>query len=304
MRKRLTAVLATSGLLFTACASEDPTGTGGGDSADSTIVIGTANFPESEIIGQLWAEQLTEAGFDVEVTSGIGSREVYLGALNEGSIDLVPEYTGNLAQYLKADIAPGATGQDIYSQLEGALPEQLAVGEAAPAESKDSYVVTKEFAEQHSLKTLEDLKKLDSFTLAGNPELEDRPYGPAGLNSLYGVAEDKVEFTPISDGGGPLTVAALQSGEADVADVYTTSPHLDSEGNPVELVTLEDPKNLISAQNVVPVYREDSVPADAIEALDKETNSLTTADLKAMNERNVGKEKAEPAVIVRDFLRD
>lgn len=302
MHKRITALLVLMGLVFSGCTSKDPLGTGSEGAPDNTITIGTANFPESEIIGQYWAKILTDAGFNVDMASGIGSREVYMQALEEGAVDIVPEYTGNLAQFLGAEVKTGSTAEQIYEQLEGVLPPSLSVGKPAPAESKDSYTVTKEFAKEHSLKTIEDLSRLGSFTLAANPEFAERPYGPQGLADIYKLAADKIEFKPIADGGGPLTIEALKSGDVEVADIYTTSPQLDSDGNRVDVMALDDPKNLVPAQSVLPVVRSVDVPREALEALNKANAQFTTKDLLAMNERNIGTEKAEPAVIVRDYI--
>lgn len=307
MKFRTLAILSTSALVLTACgANQDPTATdAGGPGGDTdTIVIGTANFPESEIIGQLWAEVLKDAGFDVEINSGIGSREVYMQAMEEGTIDLVPEYTGNLAAFYGADLEPGADADTVADQVTGVLPDGLAAGVPAPAESKDSYTVTKDTADEHGLTTIGDLAKLDQVTIAANPEFAERPYGPQGLTDVYGVPADKITLNPISDGGGPLTIAALVSGEADVANVYTTSPVLDQSGNEVDAVRLEDPENLIAAQNVLPIYRADQLPAEAIAALDDFNANLTTDDLVAMNLRNIGEEKAEAPVIATDFFAE
>lgn len=281
------------------------------DRAGEGVVIGTANFPESEIIGQIWAQALDDAGIDAEVSSGIGSREVYLSALEEGSVSVVPEYSGNLTQYYlneqgddSAQVPAGADSQEVYDQLSQALPDGISAGEYAQAESKDAYLVTAEVAEQYELQTIADLDNLEDITLAGNPELAERPYGPQGISEVYNVDADKITFTPISDGGGPLTIAALLSGQADVADIYTTSPHLDRDGNEVDLVTLEDPENLILPQNVVPVYRDGDLPAQAVDVLNEVNSQLSTEDLVAMNLRNTGEEKAEPVDIARDFLAE
>lgn len=313
IRPRPATVIVAAGALFgltlTACSSEDPLA--GDDTAadggEDTIVIGTANFPESEIVGQVWAAALADAGFDVEVNSGIGSREVYLRALEEGSIDLVPEYTGNLTQFFLTDaggqeIGPGADADEVYETLQQSLPEELATGEYAEGESKDSYRVARGLAEEHQLETLGDLDNLEQVRIAGNPELAERPYGPQGLAGVYGVAADKITMVPISDGGGPLTIAALTEGTAEVGNIYTTSPLLDADGNEVDLVTLEDPERLILPQNVLPLMQADAVPQEARDVINGINAELTTDALVEMNLRNIGEEKAEPTVIARDFV--
>ncbi|AJE34171.1 putative substrate-binding protein [Corynebacterium humireducens NBRC 106098 = DSM 45392] len=308
MKLRLTTtVFALAALALSSCSSsdEDPLATSPtADAGDGTITIGTANFPESEIIGQIWAAALEDAGFDVEVTSGIGSREVYLKALEEGSIDLVPEYSGNLAQYYGAELESGASAGDVAEALADVLPAGLVAGDIADGESKDSYRVTRALAEEHGLTTLADLDKLDRVRIAANPEFAERPYGPPGLASVYGVDAAKISVVPISDGGGPLTVAAVLEGAAEVADIYTTSPLLDAAGNEVDLVTLEDPEQLILPQNVLPLMRADAIPQEALDAVNGISGELTTDALVALNLRNIGEEKAEPPVIARDFVAD
>lgn len=302
-------------LTLSACgAGEDPLSNRDGDS--STVTVGAANFPESEILGQLYAQILQEHGVEVNFQGGIGARDVYLAALEAGDIDIVPEYSGNAAQFYAAGqpeeekLAPGATAEDVENVLVGVLPDGVEAGEAAPAESKDSYRVSATFAEEHDLRTLEDLARLaetQTINLAGNPELEARPYGPKGLEQVYGVPADKIQFTAISDGGGPLTVGALKDGSVDVADIYTTSPVLDRSGNELDVVELEDTKRLILSQHVIPLLRTESfdgVSQEAKDALVEMQKALTTEDLKAMNQRNSGAEKAEPAVIAKDWLRD
>lgn len=293
----MSGISALAVLALTACGTEDPFAEPGSShdsvGSEQTVVIGTANFPESEIIGQIWAEALRQEGFDAKLSSGIGSREVYLAALEEGSVTLVPEYSGNLAQFY---------GSDPTASLDEVLPDGLAAGELSPAESKDAYRVTRQLAEEKSLSSIADLDKLDRITVAAPPEFAERPYGPKGLTQVYGIAPDKIEVTPISDGGGPLTVQSLVSGAANVANIFTTSPALLSNGDKADVVTLDDPENLIPPQHVVPIYRADALPDGALDVINSVNAELTTEDLVELNLRNVGPERAEPATIARDFV--
>lgn len=305
MKKTIFCALAA---LFLAACVHDPLNTPtSSDSTNTTvqngkhITIGTANFPESEIIGQIWAVALEQEGFDVEVRSGIGSREAYLRALQEGTIDLVPEYSGNLAQYYikesgQPELPLGASNKEVLDALNRVLPAGLSTGKIAPGESKDSFRVTREFAEQHHLVTLEDLKDMEGLRLAGNPELKDRPYGPKGLEEVYNIPA--VELVPISDGGGPLTIAALNDGAAELADIYTTSPTFDA-----DLVTLEDNKNLVLPQHILPLMRGKAINSEARDILNSVTERLTTEALKEMNARNVGDEKKEPRALAAEFVQ-
>lgn len=299
------ALLAAAVLTLTACANEDPTApTDNATDADGqTVTIGTANFPESEIIGQIWAQALRDAGYEVTVKSGIGSREVYLSALEDGSINVVPEYAGNLTQFY-GDLEQGADESAVRETLASVLPDNLEAGDFSPAESKDAYRVTRETADANGLSSIADLTKLNTVTIAAPPEFAERPYGPKGLAEVYGIDASKVTVTPISDGGGPLTVAALVQGTANVANIFTTSPALLDNGEEADLVILDDPENLIPPQNVVPVIRSGQLPDGALDVINDIDAKLTTEDLVEMNLRNVGEERAEPAQIAQDWVSE
>lgn len=294
--RHLALVLAVTASL-TACAG-DPTKQapgGGGDSG--TITVGSAAFPESEIIAEIYAQALEAEGITVRKQLNIGAREVYIPALKNGEIDLIPEYTGNLLTYLDPK-ATATAPAEVTAALVKAVPDDLGVLSPAPAEDKDSLNVTAAFAKEHGLKTIGDLAKIDGLRLAANPEFKQRAYGIPGLEKVYGIKG--IEFTPISDGGGPATVKALVSGKVDVADIYSTTPSIRAN----KLVTLEDPKNLIAAQNVVPLIRKDKVTDDVVRALDAVSAALTTDQLLALNEANQGDDKKAPAVLAKEWLAD
>ncbi|PSL38528.1 osmoprotectant transport system substrate-binding protein [Labedella gwakjiensis] len=293
-------------LTLAACSNGDPiTGSGGGSddggSGDSqTIAIGSAGFAESEIIAEIYAQALEANGYTVERTMQIGQRDAYIAALDDGSIDLVPDYTGNLLQFYDAG-NEAVTSDEVYSALGDVLPDGYEVLDQAPAEDKDSYNVTKDFADQYGLESLADLIKVDGpLVIGGNPELAERPYGPTGLQEIYGVSPDNIQFEPISDSGGPLTVQALLDGTVDIANIYSTTPAIADNG----FVTLEDPENMILPQNVVPLINSDSATDEVAEILNTVSAELTTEDLIELNGRNQGDEKAAPATLATDWLAD
>lgn len=300
---RTLAALAAASLLLAGCSGGDPLAAPSATattpaSGGSTVKVGSANFPESEIIAELYAQALEENGFTVERRMQIGARDVYVAAVQDGSIDLVPEYTGNLLQYFDAE-ATAKTSEEVAAALASATPEGLTVLTPAPAEDKDSYNVTKEFSTTHGITSLADLTKFTgTLRVGGNPELAQRPYGPKGLTEVYGFPADRIEFTAISDGGGPLTVKALLDGDVDLADIYSTTPAIAENG----FVTLADPENLIVAQNVVPLMSTRVTDAKVATVLDAVSAQLTTEDLLAMNGRNSGDEKASPADVAEDWL--
>ncbi|MBM9464738.1 ABC transporter substrate-binding protein [Aeromicrobium sp. YIM 150415] len=296
MRTTRTAlVAAAAALALTACS--DPSSSGGGSDDDSTVRIGSAAFPESEIIAEVYAQALEAEDFSVERRMQIGAREVYLPALENGELDMLPEYTGNLLSYIDSETT-ATSPEDIEAELPDALPDGLEILDPAPAENKDSLNVTEDFASENDVASIADLADVDGLSLAANPEFAERSYGIPGMERVYGITG--VDFTPINDGGGPATLSALLDGTVDVADIYSTTPSI-VENN---LVTLEDPENMIAAQNVVPVISSDTVSDEAIEVLNKVSAELTTEDLIEMNTRNSGDEKAAPATIAKDWLED
>jgi osmoprotectant transport system substrate-binding protein len=296
MKTRLTTALAVGaiGLTLTACGS-DPTE--GEKSATGTITVGSAAFPENEIIAEMYVQALEAKGVKVEKKLNIGAREAYIPALKNGEIDLIPEYTGNLLTYLDKN-ATATAADDVESALEDALPENLDILDVSAAEDKDSLNVTAEFSEKEGVTSIADLKKVDGLKLAANPEFKERTYGLPGLEKVYGITD--VEFTAISDSGGPATVKALLDGKVDVADIYSTTPSILAN----KLVTLEDPKNMIAAQNVVPLFNSKKSSDEVEDVLDQISAQLTTDDLLDLNSKNQGDDKVAPAELAKQWLTD
>jgi osmoprotectant transport system substrate-binding protein len=296
MKTRLTALFAIAALGFglSACGG-DPTE--GEKSATDTITIGSADFPENEIIAEIYAQALEANDVKVEKKLKIGAREAYIPALENGEIDLLPEYTGNLLLYVDKD-ATATAPDDVVAALGEALPEGLEILEVSEAEDKDSLNVTPEFSEQEGVKSIADLKKVDGLKLGANPEFKERPYGVPGMEKVYGITD--VEFTAISDSGGPATLKALLDGKVDVANIYSTTPSILAN----KLVTLEDPENMIAAQQVVPLINSDKATDEVKEVLNGISAELTTEDLLDLNSKNQGEEKTAPAELAKQWLTD
>jgi osmoprotectant transport system substrate-binding protein len=296
-----TAILASGAVLaLAACGSGgDPLEPADRPSGDAeTIIVGSANFPESEIIAQIYAQALEANDITVEFQGAIGARDVYLSALEDGSIDLIPDYSGNLLQFLEPD-TEAKTNEEVYAALQEALPEKLEVLDQAPAEDKDSYNVTKEFSEEHGVTSLEDLADVDvPLVVGGLSELADRPYGPNGLIEIYGVDAANIRLEPIADGGGPLTTGALQDGTINIANIFTTTPAIKN------FVTLEDPKAMILPQNVLPLINSEKASGTVKDVLNAVSAELTTEDLIELNDRNQGDEKASPEKLASDWLAE
>jgi osmoprotectant transport system substrate-binding protein len=291
-------ILAAGALVLAGCSSGNPLdsgSTGSASASSDSVVVGSAAFAENEIIAQIYTQALSANGVKATIKPNIGQRAVYLAALKDGSIDLVPEYTGNLLQnYDKNSTAQSS--EDVYAALSDALPKGFEVLKQSKAEDKDSYNVTKEFSETNHVTSLADLKGLNkSLTVAGNPELGDRPYGVPGLKSFYGV--DATLLT-INDSGGPNTVKALLDGQAQLADIYSTTPSIKANN----LVTLKDPKNMIVAQNVVPLINSSKASDKVTSVLNTVSAALTTDDLIAMNTKSSGDAKESAEQIAKEWL--
>ncbi len=286
-RLALGAAAVGAALALSGCASGDPLNPGDGDTRgteSSTIVVGSQAYYSNEIIAEIYAQALEDAGFTVERQFGIGQRDAYLPALEDGSVDLFPEYTGNLLQFYDPDTT-ATSADDVYAALQDALPDGLTVLEQSPATDQDSYNVTKEFAEENGLTSLDDLASVDvALVLGGPPELEERPYGPKGLKELYGV---DVEFQATGD----TTVEDLLAGTVNIANVYSADPRIQTD----DLVTLDDPKALFRASNVVPLVNADIADeiADVINAV---SAKLTPEGLVALNVRSTVDEESTPDI--------
>ncbi len=293
-RGRRTLAVAAVGvaLALSGCAASNPLDTGGTGSGDSqAIVIGSQAYYSNEIIAEIYAQALENAGFTVERQFSIGQRDAYLPSLESGEIDLFPEYTGNLLQFYDPETT-ATTSEDVYAALADALPEGLEVLEQSSATDEDSYNVTAAFAEENNLSSLADLAGVSvPLTLGGPPELAERPYGPAGLEEKYGVT---VAFSATGD----TTVADLVAGTINIANVFSADPRIQTEN----LVTLDDPEGLFLASNVVPLVNSDVAPeiADVINAV---SAALTPEGLVALNVQSTV-DQASSEDIARGWLEE
>jgi osmoprotectant transport system substrate-binding protein len=258
------------------------------DAGSETIVIGSQAYYSNEIVAEVYAQVLEDAGFDVERQFSLGQRDVYVPAILAGEVDLFPEYSGNLLQYFNPD-ASETSETDVYDALVAALPEGISALTLSGASDQDSYNVTKEFAAANNLVSIGDLAAVSKVTLGGPPELTGRPYGPQGILSTYGVT---VEF----EATGETTVESLVAGLIDMANVYSADPRIQQLG----LVTLKDPQGLFLASNLVPIASE-AVNADARALINAVSLAMSAEDLVALNVRSV-EEQLSAAQIAKDWL--
>lgn len=283
-----------------ACSSGNPldSGTSAAPGDVKKIIVGSQGFAESDILAQVYGQVLAANGYDVTYAAGIGSRETFIPALKDGSIDFIPDYAGNLL-YGADPKAKATSTEDVVAALPAALePLGLAALDAAPAEDADALVVTSEFAAANKLKTIADLAPIAStITVGANTEFEGRPYGRSGLESVYGVTG--WTFKAIDDYGGPGTLSDLLANNIQVADIYTTTPSIKQN----KLVVLEDPKHLIAAQNIIPLLNKAFVTDDLSKLLNAVSTKLTTDELLNLNEISAGSDKPSPEKVATDWLK-
>ncbi len=296
------ALALVTGLTLSACGgSDDPLDTSDPGSEDTAatgdagaVTVGSANFPGNVLLAEMYAAVLADAGVEVDTRLNIGNRETYIAGIQDGSIDLIPEYTGALTLYLTGDFEAGDPDA-VYAELQGALPEALTVLEPSDAEDKDAVVVTRETAQEYGLTSIADLEPVaGELVLGGPPEWEERFSGVPGLRDVYGLQFSA--FRPLAAGSN-LTAQSLVNGQIDAANIFTTDPAIPEN----DFVVLEDPENLFVAQNVVPLIRVDAVNDTIAEALNEFSASLTTEDLTAALSQVVV-DGANPADVAREYV--
>lgn len=333
-RHRAGVLLATGGLalLLAACGGDDEEGDDAGDDTASTateddggegeaeptdsgddtateddgegeaaapadgpaVTVGSFNFGESQILGNIYGIALEEAGYEVEYQLDLGTREVILPELENGNIDLLPEYVGSA---LSVGFA-GEPTADLDATLEALQGELDAIGvtalEPAPGQDANAFVV----AGDSDLQSLADVADAGDLTFAGPPECEDRSTCFAGLQELYGA--ENVAFETIAEGS--VRVASLREGQVDMILLFSTQPVIEVEG----FRQLEDPEGIVPVENIVPVVSSevfDAYGEDMASLLDEVSATITTEALIDLNGRfELDAEDADS--IARDFLTE
>ncbi|SDU99354.1 osmoprotectant transport system substrate-binding protein [Microlunatus sagamiharensis] len=273
--------------------SAPPSASAGG--TNTPIVVGSADFTESQVLGEIYAQALTAKGLQASTKPNIGSREVYLKALQDSSIQIVPEYTGNLLLYVDQN-ATATTQEELADALPSALPSGLKIGEISAAADQDVYVVTKEFSAQNNLTSLADLKNFSQDMVLGGPStLETRAYGVPGLKGVYGATLK--QFKPYESSA--VRAKDLNDGKIQLGEFFTTESVIADNG----YVALADPQSMILPQNVVPLMQgavADNAQVKA--ALDPVQAALTTDDLTALN-KQVDVDKMDPNQVAASWLK-
>jgi osmoprotectant transport system substrate-binding protein len=264
----------------------------------TTITIGTKNFPEEYILGQLYKQALEAKGFTIKYKENIGSTELIHTALTSRKIDFYPEYTGVVVQVVHHRAQSGKTAQATYllaKQLEA--KKGITVLKPTPFFDTDVLAVTNATAKKHGLKSIGDLKKVGAFKLGGFPECKTRNTCFLGYTKQYGLTN--VTFVPLA---GISAYSALDSGKVLAADVFSTDPPL---GKGSKYTVLADPKHVTGFQNVVPLVRT-SVSKAGGSDFEKTVNAvsakLTQDAIVAMN-KAVIVNKRPAASVAKTFLK-
>jgi osmoprotectant transport system substrate-binding protein len=285
------AVVVGAAVALSGCASSNPLATEPSTSGGGQLVVGSQDYYSNEVIAEIYAQALEDAGFKVQRDFRIGQREVYLPEIEAGKIDVFPEYIGSLDQALNKS-AKGGTPEAVYQDLTSVLPAGLKVLKPAGAADQNSWTVTEAFAKKYNLTDIASLKNVtEPIIVGGNSELETRPYGPTALKEKYGIST--AGFKAVEDSGGPLTVKALVDNEIQLANIYTADPNIKSN----HLVALADPDGLFFPDNVAPVVSKkvDAKAAAVLEAVDAKLSQSVLVELnsQSVNEKKSAKDIAK-----------
>jgi osmoprotectant transport system substrate-binding protein len=276
-------------------------GCGGGSekktSALPTITIGTKNFTEQYILGELYAQALRKAGFHVILKSDIGSSEIIDKALTAGSLDMYPEYTGVLLSEIAGDRRRPSTAAEAYRRAKAFEEKRgFTMLRWTPFTDSNALAVLPAFANRHGLRSIADLKKVRGLRLGALPEFQTRFEGSVGLDQVYGL--NRFRFVPLQF---PDRYKSLDTGKIDVLAVFTTEGQLSAGRYHV----LADQRNLFAFQNLAPVIRRDLARkyGNALTGpLDAVSRRLTTDVMRRMN-AEVDLKGEKPAVVAAGFLR-
>lgn len=287
----LMVVLAGCGANSERDASQQPQG------AALRITLGTPAFPEARILGELWKQALAVNGYAVDLRKGVGPAEELDTALRGGQIDGYVAYTGTVLSVVAGQQVSGLDAQQTYQRVQKYYDSQdMFTSAMTPFENKDAVAVTREYAAEHKLAQIGDLRSVGAFTFGAQPALQDLQLGFKGLQEEYGLTNGRFRPVPLGE-----QYTALDRGEIDTANSYTTDPQLDTGA----YVLLGDPKNLFGSQNVALVVSKDKLARidaeDFLAVIDAVNATLTTDVIVRLNaEVTAGREDSD---VARDHLR-
>ena len=253
-------------------------GTANAGTSGTTITVGTKNFTEAFVLGQLYKQALEAKGFDVAYKENIGSTELIQKALTSGKITLYPEYVGIAYTVTFKKKAFPASAQATYGTVKSLYAKKgYTVLRMTPFQDVDAVAVLRTTARKYGLKSVADLKKVPDLTLAAFPEFRTRETGLVGMKKRSGVTG--VKFTPLA---GISAYKLLDDKKVLAAGVFSTDPPLATS----KYVVLKDPKNIFGFQNVVPIVSNKLVSeygSKLTSTLNAVSSKLTLKAMLAMN---------------------
>ena len=281
-------------LVASACGNA---GTSGG--AKPAITIGSTNFSEQLVLGELYSQILEANGYPVTRKFNLGAREIVFPAVVSGQIDMEADYLATLLVFVDKTATGSTDPKKTFATLQAALASKSAtVLDYAPAVDQNGFVVTKATADKYKLAKLSDVTPVGSQLVLGGPaECPNREFCALGLKTKYGITFK--DFKAL-DTGGPITVQALVGGQVDVGLMFTSDATIAVRG----FVLLDDDKQLQLSDNVAPVVRNDYLTkaGDGFKTLiNSIAPKLTTAELTAMN-KQVEVDKMDPKVVAKAWL--
>jgi osmoprotectant transport system substrate-binding protein len=262
------------------------------------VIIGTKDFTEEFILGELYKGALEAKGYTVNLKKNIGATEIIDTALTSHKIDAYPEYTGESVATVAKRNEPAKTADEEY-QLAKQFYETRGetVSEPTPFEDVDAIATTKAFAQKNNLASMEDLKKIGSFSLGARPEFKARQQGLAGMKKVYGI--NNAKFRQLALG---VQYQALDTGKIDTANVFTTDAQLASG----KYVVLKDPKGVFGFQNVAFVIDKGKLAqlgGDQFMGIINSVNKLLTTDAMTAMNKAVAIDKQDEATVAKQFLQ-
>lgn len=293
MRRTLMALAGLLAVLLPACGSSESL-EGGGEAG--TIVVGSADFAENELLMQIYAEALRGTGAQVRTQPRVGAREVVVPALQDGSLTVIPEYTGNLLYFLDKQ-ATATRPEEVNTALRQAVQARggLEVLEPSPAQDSDVLVVTRQTADQLGLRSMADLgPRCGQLVLGASSEWRER--WTAKIQQLYGCTFADIR---VLDTAGTVTIESLRNGDVQVANLFTTASAIEQNG----FVELADPQQMYPAQNVIPLARQGSLTPPQRDVLNQISAALTTDQLTELN-RRVEVDKVPSPDVAKQFLAE
>jgi osmoprotectant transport system substrate-binding protein len=265
------------------------------------LTIGSKNFPEQEILGEIYAQALAAAGYKVKSALNLGSETVALKAVKTGQISGYPEYASTaLTSFfgLEPEEVPAEAGEAWEKANEEFEKEGLTAFEPTPFASANAVGTTKATAEKYGLENVSDLEGVsEKLSLYGSPECRQRIDCLAGLEKLYGLKFKS--FTPVDIS---LRYTVLEKGQADLSILFTTDPQLSAESD--KFVILEDDKHVFPAGNVIFVTKKSTAEEagpDYGKTILQVQEGLTLEVMQELDAR-VELEKETPKAAARAYL--